>query len=129
MKIQHTTHDHVAIISPDGRVDTTTSGTLEEALRRSVDEGARDMVVDLSQTEYISSAGLRVFLVLARRLRDLRGRLVLCGMGDAVRQVFQLAGFMSIFTVEPTRTAALARLARPLGPEETAELETIKRPS
>ena len=54
------THDSVAVISPVGRIDTTTSGILDDATRRTVDEG-RDLLVDLSSTEYISSAGLRVF--------------------------------------------------------------------
>ena len=113
MKIQHTTHNGVAVIAPAGRIDTTTSGALDDAIRRVVDEGARDLLIDLSATEYISSAGLRVFLVLAKRLRDLRGRLVLCGMTDPVRQVFQLAGFMPLFTVEASQSAALARCTEP----------------
>lgn len=127
MTIHHTTHDSVAIISPVGRIDTTTSGILDDATRRTVDEGARDLLVDLSSTEYISSAGLRVFLVLAKRLRSLGGRLVLCGMGEPVRQVFQLAGFMPIFTVEPSRSAGLSRLSRTLDPDETAEMPAIGR--
>ena len=54
MTIQHTTHESVAIISPVGRIDTTTSGILDDATRRTVDEGARHLVVDLSSTEYLS---------------------------------------------------------------------------
>jgi stage II sporulation protein AA (anti-sigma F factor antagonist) len=127
MTIQHSTHDSVAIISPVGRIDTTTSGILDDAIRRTVDEGARDLLVDLSSTEYISSAGLRVFLVLAKRLGSLGGRLVLCGMGEPVRQVFQLAGFMPIFTVEPSRSVALSRLTRVLGADETAALPAVGR--
>jgi len=50
---------------------------------------------------------------LARRLQDAGGRLGLCGMGDAVRQVFQLAGFLPLFVVLDTREAALHQLARP----------------
>ena len=127
MTIQHSTHGSVAIISPIGRIDTTTSGILDDAIRRTVDEGARDLLIDLSSTEYISSAGLRVFLVLAKRLRSLGGRLVLCGMGEPVRQVFQLAGFMPIFTVEPSKSVALSRLTPRLAPDETAALPTIGR--
>jgi anti-anti-sigma factor len=67
--------------------------------------------VDFAGVEYISSAGLRVFLLLAKRMRDLQGRVVLCAMPEPVRQVFRLAGFMPLFLVEPSRDAALARLA------------------
>jgi stage II sporulation protein AA (anti-sigma F factor antagonist) len=62
--------------------------------------------------DYISSAGLRVFLVLAKRMRDLQGRLVLCAMTEPVRQVFQLAGFLPLFRVEPSQDAALSTLVQ-----------------
>lgn len=111
MNIQQTTRDGVTVLAPSGRIDTTTSASVEEVVRRTVDAGARDLVIDFTHVEYISSAGLRVFLVLAKRMRDLPGRLVLCGMPDAVRQVFRLAGFMPLFKVEPSQDAALATFA------------------
>jgi anti-anti-sigma factor len=110
MRIEHSSREGVVVIAPTGRIDTTTSGTVDEAIRRAVDGGARALVVDFAEIEYISSAGLRVFLVLAKRMRDLQGRLVLCGMPEPVRQVFRLAGFMPLFLIEPSRDAALAKL-------------------
>ena len=108
MQIQQINRDGIAIVSPKGRIDSTTSGSLEDAIRQVVDGGARNLVVDLGGVDYISSAGLRVFLVLAKRMRDLNGRLVLSSMTEPVRQVFQLAGFMALFRVEPTQESALA---------------------
>ena len=113
MNIQQSTRDGVTVVAPDGRIDTTTSAALDEGIRRAVDDGARDLVIDFARVEYISSAGLRVFLVLAKRMRDLQGRLVLCAMPEPVRQVFHLAGFMPLFRVEPSQDAALARFASP----------------
>ena len=107
MTIHESRQDGVTIIAPQGRIDTTTSSTVEDAIRRVVDGGARDLVVDFAGVDYISSAGLRVLLVLAKRMKDMRGRLVLCGMPEPVRQVFHLAGFMPLFKVEPSRDAAL----------------------
>ena len=112
MNIQQQVIDGITVIGPAGRIDTTTSSPLEESIRKLVDGGARELLVDFAAVDYISSAGLRVFLVLAKRMRDLKGRLVLCGMPEPVRQVFQLAGFMPLFIVEPSRDAALARLAK-----------------
>ncbi len=106
MTIDRTTQGTIAVLAPAGRIDTVTSGALEDAVRRTVDDGARELLVDLAGVEYISSAGLRVFLVLAKRMRDLRGRVVLCGMGQPVRQVFQLAGFLPLFTIADSREAA-----------------------
>jgi anti-anti-sigma factor len=111
MTIDEQIQDGIHIISPEGRIDTTTSSGLEEVLRRTVDAGARDLVVDLGAVDYISSAGLRVFLVLAKRMKDLSRRLVLCGMPQPVRQVFHLAGFLPLFKVEPSREAAVSTLS------------------
>ena len=108
MIIDETTEDGIHIVAPAGRIDTTTSGGLDDVLRRLVDDGVRRILVDFSDVDYISSAGLRVFLVLAKRMKDEQGRLVLCGLPQPVRQVFHLAGFMPLFTVEPSRAAGLA---------------------
>ncbi len=108
MQIEHTRRDQVTVLAPNGRIDTTTSGTVDDAVRSAIDAGARILVIDFSGVDYISSAGLRVFLVLARRMRELGGRLVLCGLGQPVRQVFQLAGFLPLFTVSSSLDAALA---------------------
>ena len=113
MNIQHTDHGGVVVLAPAGRIDTTTSGAVEDTVRRSVDAGARNLVIDFSGVEYISSAGLRVFLVLAKRMRDLHGRLILCGMPEPVAQVFRLAGFMALFQVEASRPDALAKIGVP----------------
>lgn len=113
MQIEQASVGAVKVLAPIGRIDTTTSAAVEGVLRKTLDEGGRDMVVDLERVDYISSAGLRVFLVLAKRLRTERGRLVLCGMPEPVRQVFHLAGFIPLFEIEPTRAAALARLTSP----------------
>jgi stage II sporulation protein AA (anti-sigma F factor antagonist) len=110
MHIQQTEREGVTIVAPAGRIDTTTSGAVEDVLRRAVDAGARTLVVDLREVDYISSAGLRVFLMLAKRMRDLDGRLVLCSLRGPVRQVFRLAGFLPLFRVEASQEAALSTL-------------------
>ena len=110
MQIQLTEIDGVTVLAPSGRIDTTTSGAVEAAVKRAVETGARLLVIDFAGTEYISSAGLRVFLVLAKQMRDRRGRLVLCGMPEPVAQVFRLAGFMSLFEVEKSREDAISRI-------------------
>ena len=113
MKIERSSQESITVLSPIGRIDTTTSRTFEEAMRQTVDGGARELLVDLSGADYISSAGLGVLLVLAKRLGELGGRLVLCGMAQPVRQVFQLAGCLPHFTVETSRAAALSHFASP----------------
>ena len=113
MQIGEARQDGVMVLTPAGRVDTTTSGALETRLASALSGPAPHLVVDLSAVDYISSAGLRVLLVAARRVQTTGGRLALCGMGYPVRQVFQLAGFLPLFTIQDTRDAAVAALAAP----------------
>jgi stage II sporulation protein AA (anti-sigma F factor antagonist) len=109
MDIAEIKHGLVFVVAPVGRIDSTTSEALEQALNKAIDAGEHRLVVDFDGVSYISSAGLRVLLVVAKRLKTQRGTLVLCAQGDAVRQVFDLAGFLPLFLVERTRDLAIAR--------------------
>ena len=113
MRIDETQLGAAVAVAPVGRVDSTTAPALETHLFGLVDRGARALLVDFAGVDYISSAGLRVMLLLARRLRDQRGRLTLCSLNDAVRQVFELAGFLQLFAVCDSRAAAAAHLEAP----------------
>lgn len=113
MEIAESRVGGVLIVAPRGRIDTTTAPALERHLLDRLSGGDVHLVVDFAAIEYISSAGLRVMLALARRIRDARGTLALCGMGEAVRHVFRLAGFLPLFTIADSREAAITRLNNP----------------
>ncbi len=108
MKLSDDLRGDVLIVRPEGRIDTNTSEELERWIGNRVD-GGRRLVVDMSAVDYISSAGLRVFLVTVKKLRGTGGQLVLAGLNPSVRQIFELAGFLSIFTVETDVDRAVAR--------------------
>lgn len=90
------------------RLDSMTSKEAEAALAGRLDEGVQALVCDFAQTEYMSSAGLRVLLATAKRLQKSGGRMVLCGVGDFVREVLETSGFIKLFSIFPTETEALA---------------------
>ncbi|HSD25664.1 MAG TPA: STAS domain-containing protein [Vicinamibacteria bacterium] len=98
------------VIAPEGRLDSVSSGELERLVVSRIDAGEKRLVVDLSAVEYISSAGLRVLLMAAKRLKGPPAAVVLCGMGPSVRTVLELAGFLPLFAVEAGREQALARV-------------------
>ena len=97
----------VIVVSPRGRIDSTTSALLDRHLQGLAAAGQTRVVVDFTGVDYISSAGLRVLLALAKRGRNPKGRVALFGMNDSVRQVFELAGFVALFTIAPTRAEAV----------------------
>jgi anti-anti-sigma factor len=111
MQIGEETQAGALVIAPVGRVDSVSSGELEKVVLSRIDAGARRLVLDLAGVEYISSAGLRVLLIAAKRLKEPPAALVLCGIGPGVRTVLELAGFLPLFAVEPGREQALARVA------------------
>jgi anti-anti-sigma factor len=113
MEIKEERQDGVVIVAPVGRIDSTTSGALDAHLMRLGGGGPLRIVIDFTGVDYISSAGLRVMLSLAKRTRDSRGALALAALGDGVRQVFELAGFLPLFSVEPTRERAIQSIASP----------------
>ena len=100
----------VVVLALSGKLDATTSKTFENKLLAQIDSGDRRFVIDLSQMDYISSSGLRVFLVAAKRLHGTDGKIVLCSVKDHVRQVFDLAGFSSIFSLHASREEAIKNL-------------------
>lgn len=111
MQIAEARESGVHVLAPTGRIDTTTVGLLEGRLAALLAQPHARIVIDLSEVEYISSAGLRILLIAGRRVQDAAGGLVLCGMGHAVRQVFYLAGFLPLFTIAETRAIAVGQLA------------------
>ncbi len=111
MEISQDRSGDVLAVTPVGRIDAVTSDELEQAVLGLVAQGEARLVLEMRAVEYISSAGLRVLLQLARKQKKRSGRVVLSSLGPAVRQVFELAGFVSLFEIEASRESAIARLA------------------
>lgn len=109
MQIHEERRDGILVLAPAGRLDSPSSPDLERRLLAAA--GEQRLVLDLGEVEYMSSAGLRVLLKLARRMKDAGGELLLCALGEPVRQVFDLAGLLPLFAVEASRERALGRLA------------------
>jgi anti-anti-sigma factor len=105
--------DGIDVVVPVGRIDSTTSDALDSHLQRLVSAGTPRVVIDFAGVEYISSAGLRVLLSLAKRTRETKGGLALAALNGSVRLVFELAGFLPLFAIEPSREQAVRRLAAP----------------
>jgi anti-anti-sigma factor len=97
-----------AIVALAGRLDGLTSDTVKSRLLDVIQGTALRLVIDFAGVTYISSAGLRVLLEVAKRVAAVKGKLVLCAMGRDVRQVFDLAGFAALMPLCASREEALA---------------------
>ncbi|MBG0777978.1 MAG: STAS domain-containing protein [Desulfovibrionaceae bacterium] len=93
-----------------GRMDAVTAPEFEEYVNSCTAKGATAFVVDLGGLEYISSAGLRSILASAKKLKALNGKILFCGLQGMVKEVFDISGFASMFSVFPTAQDALQKV-------------------
>jgi anti-sigma B factor antagonist len=100
--------DQVTALSVKGRIDSTTAPQFGQKIESAVAVPSGRLVVDLRDLEYISSAGFRVLLVAAKRADETGSRLVLCGLSPKVRQLFDVGGFLDLFSIKATRDEAIA---------------------
>ena len=99
MTIEKKNVDGRAVIALNGRLDTATAPTLEAPLLGALAENAA-VLLDITQIDYLSSAGLRV-LMMAQKYAGANGKqLVLTGVCEAVMEVFEMTGFSDILTIE-----------------------------
>lgn len=98
----------VAIVKLAGRLDSSAAPPADESFARVLGSGTPRLAIDMSQLEYISSAGLRVLLVVAKKVQQAKGKMVLFGLVPHVREVFSISGFDKIFAIETDAAAAVA---------------------
>jgi len=110
MDITTRTQNGVALVALAGKLDSNTSPQAQQALDAILASGAKQMVVDFTALDYISSAGLRVLLGTAKRLSGAGGALRLFGLNETVREVFDISGFSTILAVSATEADALKGL-------------------
>jgi anti-anti-sigma factor len=109
MKLETTTIDTVTVVEMEGNLDTNTSVEAQDSINALIDEGATKLLTDFTKVDFVSSAGLRVLLATAKRLGGSGGSLRICGLNEAVNEVFEISGFSTILEVHPTRDDALQR--------------------
>ncbi len=86
-----------ATIFVSGRVDTITAPSLETEVKNIID-GLTELVFDLKELEYISSAGLRVLLV-AQKTMSKQGKMTVVNPSEEVMEIFEVTGFSDILTI------------------------------
>lgn len=108
MKIQEDKKGEIIVLELDGRLDSVTSSQLERSLLSHLQAGEQKLIIDFAQVDYISSAGLRVLLMAAKKAKAAGGRVVLSALLTNVKEVFDIAGFTAIFTIFASLSEALA---------------------
>ena len=98
MQIDQLKEGSTLTMKVSGRLDTMTAPQLESEITGQLD-GTTEFIIDSTDLEYISSAGLRVLLVTSKMMKG-KGRFVIRNINETVREIFEVTGFLDILTVE-----------------------------
>ncbi len=116
MQIKESKQGDVLILTVSEHLDSATSPIFESRLLGLIDRGERKIVVDCGSLEYVNSAGLKVFLLAAKRLEPLTGKLVLCALAPSVLMIFEMIGFTRIMKIVPSIDDAMKALGGEAAP-------------
>ena len=102
MNLREARSGEVVVLAISGRLDGVSAPELEDHINRLLSGNVKRIVFDCSGMEYISSAGLRVFLAAAKQLQGMGGRCGFAALSPEVRNIFRLANFLELFEVRET---------------------------
>jgi anti-sigma B factor antagonist len=97
MQLHEIEHPSAAVFKIEGRLDASATSELEQKVLQSLDRGARHLIMDFSDLEYINSAGLRILVMSYQRLKPLGGQVLICGVRDYIAEIFDISGYNRIF--------------------------------
>ena len=110
MHVEHEIRNGVAIVSLKGRIDAQSAPGVNQEIDAVLTGDVNKMLISCKELEYISSAGLRVLITVAEKLKAAQGSLVLCDLDKKVLKVFEVSGFTAIFNICDGEEAALSSL-------------------
>lgn len=106
MKIVTTNKNNVITLNLEGKLDTTTSSDLEQALSKIINKTKFNLVLDFKDLSYLSSAGLRVLLAAQKKANELVGNIVVRNVNNSIMEVFNVTGFSDFLNIEKPNTKA-----------------------
>ena len=105
---------NAVVLRVEGRLDQDTCGAFTTDLMKSVDAAAADgggVVLDLSGMEYVSSAGLRCFMLASRQAKAHHARIAVAALQPMVAEIFEISHFNLVFQVFPTVREAMGAVS------------------
>lgn len=100
------------IVSVNGRLDAITAPDFEAECSKRIDQNELFLIADFGELEYISSAGLRSILQVAKKLRQRKGDINFCCLSSMVENVFSISGFTTMFSIHDSLDRALLDFGR-----------------
>jgi anti-anti-sigma factor len=107
MKLEVNQADKYTVITIKGRIDTISAVEFDGVGQNVLKTENKSVIMDCTDLEYITSSGLRVFLVLQKSMQSKKGRIVFCGFQPGIKEIFDISGFSGIFQIYPDLNAAI----------------------
>ena len=98
-EIQTVNQDGVVILNLKGRVDATNSGQVHDRVMEEIKEGCNKMIINFSEVNYISSAGLRVLIFATKSFAKNSGSFAVCSLNENIMKIFEISGLVNLFTI------------------------------
>lgn len=108
MEIAERKNEAFVVVAPSGRVDGVTAPELERRLTEIVERGDSRVLLDCENMSYISSAGLRVVLLAAKKCQQGSGKLILCSLQPDCKTAMEISGFLTMLDFYDDAEAAVA---------------------
>src|SRR5262249_51590723 len=99
MELKQELVGQVTLIEVTGRIDSANAPVLQDRLGALIAGGTASMLLDMANVEYISSAGFRSLLILAKQANQSKARFALCSLSPKVRRLFDLGGFLDLLPI------------------------------
>ncbi len=99
------------IAKADGRIDGSNASDFQADLHANIEDEDKALVLDFEGVSYISSAGLRVLLLTAKKIEGNGGKMALCSLSEPIREVFRISGFDNIIPIHDSQAEAVAAIA------------------
>lgn len=109
MEVTTRKENEILIVEVSGRLDSGTYEQLGQKMNELTAE--KKIILDFTNLDYISSAGLRIVLMNAKKMKKTGGEFRVCGMKDFIREIFDIAGFSKILNIDKSLAASLEQLA------------------
>jgi anti-anti-sigma factor len=107
LKIESEKINDKIVVRIEGRIDATSSPILEKKINKIIDENNLYLVLDFSEVEYLSSAGMRLLLSATKKLKAKSGSLVIFAIIEEVMEIIKMAGFEHILSICNSEEEAL----------------------
>ena len=107
MGIETVKEGEVLIARVDGRIDGTNALEFQNDMEAAITDADQYVILDLEELSYISSAGLRAIMMIARWLGIKDAKIAVCSLSESVNEIFQISGFDQIIPVRASRSEAI----------------------